>query len=74
MRLDDPAVRQQLSGVLEEEDTVAEQGPALCRLVSCGTSGFTIRSICWRTWWLVLAHGVPHRQGGLGRGAVTPAP
>ncbi len=42
VRGDDLPVRQQLTGVLEEQDAVAQQAPALFRMVRHQTGGFPV--------------------------------
>jgi len=43
MRSDDPPVGQQVTGVLEYHDAVAEQAPALLRVSGHDASGFAVR-------------------------------
>ncbi|GJF22011.1 hypothetical protein SHO565_25750 [Streptomyces sp. HO565] len=66
MRSDDPAVRQKLTGVLEEDDAVAQQAPPLFRVVRHETGGFPVGGVGWRTRWLVLTHewGLSVRRDG----------
>src|SRR5690242_9161151 len=56
VRGDDPAVRQELTGVLEEQDAVAQQAPALLRVVRQKAGGFPVGGVGGGTRWLVLAH------------------
>jgi len=43
VRLDAGAVRQQLAGVLEHHDTIAEQAPSLLRVAHDGVCRFAVR-------------------------------
>ena len=45
---DDPAVGQQLAGVLEHDDAVAQQAPALLRVGGHDVSGLAVRRAYWR--------------------------
>ncbi|MBB4743527.1 hypothetical protein BJY16_006986 [Actinoplanes octamycinicus] len=56
VRLDGRAVRQELAGVLENDDAVAEQAPALFAEGRHGLGGFAIDGIGWRAGDSVLAH------------------
>jgi glycine dehydrogenase len=45
VRGDDLAVRQELTGVLEEDDAVAQQAPTLLRVVRHETGGFPVGGV-----------------------------
>jgi hypothetical protein len=42
------AVRQQLAGVVEEDDAVAQKAPPLLRVEGDGVSRLTVRTVSWR--------------------------
>ena len=56
MRLDHPAVGQQLAGVLEDHDAVAEQAPALLRVADQHAGGLPVDTFSRGTSWVVRAH------------------
>ena len=56
VRVDDLAVRQQLTGVLEEQYAVAQQAPSLLREVGHRVGGLPVGGLGCRARWLVLAH------------------
>jgi hypothetical protein len=56
VRLDRRTVRQEFSGVFEDDDTVAEQAPALFAEGRHGTGGLAVDSVGWRALIQVLAH------------------
>ena len=58
VRVDDAAVGQQLAGVLEEHDAVAQQAPALLRVAGDGVGGLPVGSLRWRALRLVRTHGL----------------
>src|ERR1022692_1052676 len=59
VRLDRVPVREQLTGVLENDDAVAKQAPALLRMADEGSGRLTVRSSCIRAGRRVRAHLVP---------------
>jgi hypothetical protein len=42
---DDPAVRQQVGGVLEHDDAIAQQAPALLRVGGHDAGGLAVRRV-----------------------------
>jgi hypothetical protein len=59
MRSDGTAIRKQLSGVVEENHTIAEQAPALFRMRGHDMGGLMIESLGRGTRRLVHTHFVP---------------
>jgi hypothetical protein len=58
VRLDRSAVRQQFAGVLEDDDAVAEEAPALLGVARNRAGGFVVSRVSARTGGVVLAaHG-----------------
>ncbi|EGJ78756.1 hypothetical protein STTU_5967 [Streptomyces sp. Tu6071] len=57
VRGDDAAVREDFAGVLEEQDPVAQQTPALLRVVGHRQGGVPVGGEGGGAGWLVLAHG-----------------
>ncbi|GAA4666980.1 hypothetical protein GCM10023347_19670 [Streptomyces chumphonensis] len=57
MGRDDLAVRQQLAGVVEQQDAVAQEAPALFGVVGHRVGGLTVGGVGGRARWLVLTHG-----------------
>jgi hypothetical protein len=55
---DAASVRQQLAGVIEDHDTIAEQAPSLFWVERHKTGRIVIRCVRRRTRRLVLAHSV----------------
>ncbi|CAM5582262.1 Glycine dehydrogenase (decarboxylating) [Streptomyces narbonensis] len=66
VRGDDLPVRQQFTGVLEEQDTIAQQAPALFRVVCHQSGRLPVVGVGGGTGRLVLAHGwvLSLRRGG----------
>ena len=56
VRGDDLAVGQELTGVLEKENAVAQQAPSLFRVVRHQAGGLPVGGVSCRARWLVLAH------------------
>jgi len=49
-------VGQDLAGVVEDDDPVAQQAPALLGVEGDGVRRVTVRVISWRTWGLMRTH------------------
>jgi hypothetical protein len=69
VRTDGPPVREDLTGVLEYDDAVAEQAPSLFGKGCDGPGGVVIGRISVGTLRLVLAHRVSPLQGVVTGGA-----
>ncbi len=60
---DPPAVGQQFTGVVEEDDSVTEQAPALFVVCGDGLRGAVVGAVGARAGRLVWAHGLPRFSG-----------
>jgi hypothetical protein len=56
VRRDYVAIREQFSGVVEENDAVAQQAPSLLGVRGDRAGRLTVRGSRVRTWWRVRAH------------------
>src|SRR5260370_42696455 len=62
---DHAPVREQLTGVFEQDDAVTEQAPALLRVAGHNVRGLPIDGLRGRALRVVVAHGAPFGTGGL---------
>ena len=65
VRVDDAAVGEKLTRVVEEKNAVAQQAPSLLRVKGHGVRGVPVGGFCWRAMRLVRAHGT-RLSGDLG--------
>ena len=65
VRIDHSTVGEEFAGVIEQEDTVAQQAPPLLGVKRDGVRGVPVGSLGWRAMRLVRAHGT-RLSGDLG--------
>lgn len=56
LRRDDAPVREQIAGIIEADDAVAQQAPALLRVTRDDVRGVAVGRVCGRAGWAVRAH------------------